>query len=89
MKGKTEKGFKFEIEDAVLDDIQFFEALAGADENPLKLPKLLEVMLGEEQKKAMYEFYKDEEDGRTHTSVIMDALIEMVGIIEEQNGSKN
>lgn len=77
MKGTLTCGFEYEIDEAVLDDIEFLELLAAADENPLKLPALLSMLLGEEGKRGLYEALKAD-DGRTHTSDVMDAALEII-----------
>ena len=77
MKGKLTCGFDYEIDEAVLDDIEFLELLAAADENPLKLPALLSMLLGDEGKRGLYEALKAD-DGRTHTSDVMDAALEII-----------
>ena len=81
-KGTLTCGFEFEIDEAVTDDIEFLELLAAADENPLKLPALLTMLLGEDGKRGLYEALKAD-DGRTHTSDVVDAALEIVGSIPE------
>ena len=56
MKGKTQSGFNYDVNEKRLEDIRFFELLNDVDENPLKLPKLVEFVLGAEQKESLYEF---------------------------------
>ena len=51
MKGKTSTGFEFDIEDERLDDMELVDIMAEIDENPLLMPKLCKMLLGEEQKK--------------------------------------
>lgn len=87
-KGTLDCGFEFEIDEAIADDIEFLELLAEADENVLKLPALLSMLLGEDGKKALYEALKAE-DGRTHTSDVMDAALEIVEKIPPGTTGKN
>ena len=77
LTGTLSCGFEYEIDEAIIDDIEFLELLAEADENPLKLPALLTMILGEEGKRGLYEALRAE-DGRTHTSDVMDAALEIV-----------
>ena len=77
LKGTLSCGFAYEIDEAIIDDIEFLELLAAADENPLKLPALLTMLLGEEGKRGLYDALRGE-DGRTHTSDVMDAALEIV-----------
>lgn len=62
MKGITENGFKFSINDKALNNMELVEAIAEVDHNKLLLPRVLKLLLGEEQKKALYDFVR-EEDG--------------------------
>lgn len=60
IKGKTKTGFQFKIEDAVLNDYELLELFAEVDENPLLVPKLVRMILGEEQKNKLIEHVRDE-----------------------------
>ena len=53
--GTTSSGFKFKIDEVDLNDMEFIEIMAEAEENPLKYPKMVERMLGKEQKKKLYD----------------------------------
>lgn len=59
MKGITENGFKFSINDKALNNMELVEAIAEVDHNTLLLPRVLKLLLGEEQKKALYDFVRD------------------------------
>ncbi len=59
--GTTSSGFKFEIDEQDLNDMEFIELMADAEENPLKYPKMLERMLGKEQKKKLYDHVRTKE----------------------------
>ena len=63
MKGKTSTGFEFDIEDERLDDMELVDIMAEIDENPLLMPKLCKMLLGEKQKKRLYDHLRSE-DGR-------------------------
>lgn len=60
LKGKTKTGFKFAIEDAVLNDYELLEYFSEVDENPLLVPKLVKMILGVKQKNALIEHVRDE-----------------------------
>lgn len=60
IKGKTETGFEFKIEDEVLNDYELLELFAEVDENPLLVPKLVKIILGEEQKNKLIEHVRGE-----------------------------
>lgn len=54
-KGKTKSGFEFQIDEKVADNVEILEAIAEVEENEYKLPKLITMVLGEEQKKRLYD----------------------------------
>ena len=54
--GKLENGFEYEVDDAVLDDMEMVDALSEAQStNPLALSTVISKLLGDEQKKALYD----------------------------------
>lgn len=61
IQGKTKTGFKFKIEDAVLNDYELLELFAEVDENPLLVPKLVKIILGENQKNKLIEHVRNED----------------------------
>ena len=86
IKGKTKSGFDFELEDEVLDDYELLEALCSVDHgNYSDVAKLIEMLLGEEQKEALKAHLKNR-DGRVKTSAIMNEISE---IFEACSSGKN
>ena len=79
IKGEV-KGFAFEIDEAILDDIEFLELLGDADDNILLIPKVATAFLGEEQRKALYDHLRGE-DGRVKTSDVSAIILEMINSI--------
>lgn len=63
MKGTTKSGFEFEIQPEKLNDYELLELIAEVDGNPLLLPKLVNRLLGEDQKKKLLDHVRTE-DGR-------------------------
>ena len=56
MKGKLKSGFDFEVDDEVCDDMEMVDALAEAQStNPLAISIVVHKLLGDEQKKALYD----------------------------------
>ena len=53
LKGKTQSGFEFEVPDESLNNYDMIEVLADVDANALLLPKLVKMLLGEEQAKRL------------------------------------
>lgn len=76
MKGKTSTGFEFDIEYERLDDMELVDIMAEIDENPLLMPKLCKMLLGEEQKKRLYDHLRSE-DGRVPIEATTNAIQEI------------
>ena len=51
IKGVTSSGFQFEIPKERLNNYELIEAISDLDENPLVLPKVVRLLLGDEQTK--------------------------------------
>lgn len=62
MQGSTESGFKFNVNDKVLNNMELVEAIAEVDNNPLLLPGLLTMLLGSEQKKKLYDHVRTKDN---------------------------
>ncbi len=83
IKGTTISGFSFEISSERLSNYELVEAIAEVDTNPLVLPKLLKLLLGD-QADALKEHVRDE-----NGLVPMDKMGEAIKeIFEAQNKVK-
>ena len=58
--GKTSTGFEFSISKKRLENYELVEALAEVDANPLLMPKVVNLLLGE-QAAALKDHVRDEE----------------------------
>ena len=83
-KGKTETGFKFEVNDNIAEDYELIEMIAEVDENPLVTPKLLNKLLGKEQVKALKDHIR-EDDGTVN---VYKMLAEVKAIFDSLSDSK-
>lgn len=79
IKGITDSGFEFEIDERQLDNMEFMEALADASEDGVSISKAIRLALGADQKKRMYDFVRTD-DGRVPTT---DALGLFTEILEK------
>ena len=81
-KGKTESGFKFEIDERVLDDMELIDAMAASQgDDPTQISTVVVKIFGEEQRKRLYDFVRTE-DGRvpiTEVANIITEVIESIG----------
>lgn len=82
LKGTTKSGFCFEVDETGLDDMEFVEALAELDENPLMLPKVCTTLLGKEQKAKLYDHLRNE-NGKVPASDVSNAIVEIMTIAGE------
>ena len=83
--GKTKRGFEYAIDEADINNMEFLDALSGAnDGDPLQASKVLRLLLGDKQRKALYDSLRDEK-GR----VPIDAVMEEVKDILANDGAKN
>lgn len=60
IKGKTATGFEFQLEESVLDNMELLDAIVEADENPAVIPKIVNMVLGREGKKRLYDHLRTE-----------------------------
>lgn len=85
LKGKTGLGFDYEIDEKNLDNYELLEAFAEVDKNPLFIPKILKIMLGEDQKDRFIKYIR-EATGSVKTSIVGD---ELKSILSANNTTKN
>lgn len=85
IKGKTNSGFEYEIDDGTLNNYELIEILAEIEEQPLLLPKLIKMILGEKQKNALMEHIRDA-NGTVPVNLVNDELTQ---IIQSQKKLKN
>lgn len=69
-------GFKIQLDENVFDDFELVELYAKVAKNPIWIGDLTEKLLGTEQKKALIEHLRDE-NGKVHTTAVMNALKEI------------
>ena len=76
MKGITSTGFEFEIDDNRLDDMELVDVMAEIDANPLLMPKLCRMLLGEGQKKRLHDHLRVK-DGRVPIEAVAKEIQEI------------
>ena len=69
IKGTTTSGFNFEIDENTLNNMEFVDALAEVEENPLMISTVIKMMLSPDQKKRLYDHLRTE-DGRVPVEAI-------------------
>lgn len=76
LSGTTKSGFAYEIRDEQLNNFELVEVLAEVDKNPLLLPKLVKMLLGEEQKAKLLDHLRTA-DGVVPLDLISDEVMEI------------
>lgn len=76
-KKKTSTGFAYSINENALNNFELLDLFAGVDENPLLLPKAIEMLLGKDGKEELYNHVRLE-DGTVPADKISDELAEII-----------
>ena len=85
IKGKTSSGFEYEILEEQLNNYELLESIAELDENTLALPKVVNMLLGKEQKNKLAKHLRNK-DG----IVPMDKMMgEVTEIFQSKSEIKN
>lgn len=61
IKGKTQSGFVYEIEEARLNNYELLEAIGELEDNPMVISKMVIMLLGKEQTNQLKDHLRDEE----------------------------
>lgn len=86
IKGETSTGFSFSIPRQNLDNMDLIDAISDmSNSDPLALTKVVVLMLGKDQKKALYDHIR-EKDGRVTVEKLS---AEMADIFAASNETKN
>lgn len=85
IKGKTKCGFSYKLAQNRLENYELLEAIAEVEENPLALPKTVNLLLGKDQADKLKEHVRDDE-GLISTEVLSKIIM---GIFESQKETKN
>lgn len=81
LRGTTKSGFKFEIDEARVNDMEFLDALAETQDDVLGFSKVCTMLLGSEQKKRLYDHLRDD---RGHVPI--EAMQEAIEDILKSSG---
>lgn len=83
-KGTLKNGFEFEVDEKVMDDMEFIDLLAEADDgNPLRFSKATLILLGKDQRKRLYDSIRAE-DGRVPPEAFSDVFYELLEALGEE-----
>lgn len=85
IKGKTKSGFEYELSKARIENYELIESLNEVEENPLALPKTVNLLLGKDQSDKLKEHLRDKE-GLISTEKLSNEIME---IFQNQEEVKN
>ena len=88
IKGKTTTGFTFKIDQKAVQDMEFIELVAAARDDGLLLPEILKKLLGEEQKKALYDHIRAEH-GSVPVDAVTNEIMDILAAFNETPETKN
>lgn len=80
---RTASGFEFEIEDGVLDNMELLDAIAELEENPLKLTKVVKLLLGDKTKERLYDHVRNDK-GRVPAEALSKEMAEIFKLLEDK-----
>lgn len=83
-KGTLKNGFNYEVDENCLDNMELVDAMAEAEAgNPLRFSQATLLLLGKDQKKALYDHLR-KDDGRVPIQDVSDAFEEILQDLGEQ-----
>lgn len=88
VKGKTSSGFRFTINPEDVNDMDFLERLGQASADITKMPAIIKEVLGEDQRKKMYDHLRTE-SGKVPIDKAMELFQEILTVANEERETKN
>lgn len=88
MKGKTSTGYKFDVDETILDDIEFLEKIADAFNDGFTMFRVIEDLLGKDGKKRLYDHVRNDK-GKATLSAVSDELGEIFDALSKEPSTKN
>lgn len=77
-EGTLSNGFKYVVDDDVLDDMELIDAMEQSQgDDPLKVSKVITMVLGDEQKQAFYGSIRNEA-GRVPVEQAVELFTELI-----------
>ena len=84
MEGKTKSGFKYRVDEDVNDDMELLEGFISLDNGDMtSLPKCIISLLGEDQKKALYDHCRSKKTGRVSAKQVMAEVGEILNGVRD------
>lgn len=82
LKGTTKSGFKFELDQERLNNYELLESISEIDEDPFAITKVLDLLLGKEEKNRLKEHIRNDE-GIISVDEMTDEITEMFQSVDQ------
>lgn len=90
IEGTTSNGFHYSIEEDALDDMELLDALVDMDEgNARGYKNAVAALLGEAQRKRLYDFLRNRTTGRVSAKAVTTAFADILRDASNNNAVKN
>jgi len=76
IRGKLESGFEYEVAEEVRDNMELLDAIVEAEENPLAVSKVVKLLLGENQRRKLYDHLRTDK-GNVPILAVSNAVAEI------------
>ena len=76
IKGKLENGFEYQVEYTAVNNMELVDAIAEVEENPVAISKVVKLLLGNDQRMALYDYLRTK-DGNVPIDAVNKAVIEI------------
>lgn len=76
-KGVTKSGFEYQVDAQLLNDMELLDDISEMENNFLNLSKVVRKVLGENQRKALYDHVRDE-NGRVPVDAVSAEFVEIL-----------
>ena len=76
IKGTLSSGFQYEIAEETLDNMELLDAIVDADDNTIGITKVVRLLLGDEQRRKLYDHLRTEK-GNVPVAAVSDAVAEI------------
>lgn len=75
----TEAGLELDVCDNAFNDMEALDALVEMDDgNPLAMSRLCSLILPKEEKKKLYDFYRNKDTGRVELEVFIPVITDIM-----------
>lgn len=76
IRGTLKSGFEFEIPESARDNMELVDAIADMQYNPLGISKVTKMLLGDDQRRRLYDHLRTEA-GNVPVAAVSDAITEI------------